>query len=186
MNAVVAASSRQGKRPLSRKLFSKKLKSLDTIKDVPFVCPPRRIKKYNRQRVQSLMPIPRPRRKKRRPNRGSTDKSDNGESSIQPCHNSDDGPCHKMIHDSVIARVVGTGYVPKCADFTVKELKSMVQHVGLTPTRSKLNRVYFYMGTNTNIPAPSLDPSHPNTPIGDQDYQIRVLVTILSVRQGIS
>ena len=183
MNAVVSASSRQGKRPLSRNLFSKKLKSLDTIKDVPFVCPPRRIKKYHRQRVQSLIPIPRPRRKKRRPNRGSTD---NGESSIQPCPNGDNGPCHKMIHDAVIARVVGTGYVPKCADFTVKELKSMVQHVGLTPKRSKLNRVYFYIRTDTYIPTPSLDPSHLNAPIGDQDYQIRVLVTILSVRQHIS
>ena len=144
MSDVVAASSRKGRRPLSRNLFTTKLKSLDAIKDVPFVCPPRRIKKYHRQRVQSLMPIPRPRRKKRRPNRGSTDKSDNGESRIEPCQKSDDGPRHKMIHDSVIARFVGTGYVPKCADFTAKELKSMVQHVGLTPTRSKLNRVFVH------------------------------------------
>lgn len=133
---------------------SPNLISIDEAQLMSFSNPTRRSKRLSNKRV-SVSTKTRtsfPKRRKRRPNRGSTDNCEICKPPRVSRHlkrrrttvSRKNKVNHKYIHDAAISRVVGPEDCPDMGEFTAKEMRSIVIHLGLTPIPHSNKKVTAY------------------------------------------
>ena len=119
---------------------SSSLVTVEQARHIHFTNPPRRHKRTGVN--HEVKQVSKPRRKKRRPNKGSTDETNNEMCAIRRKSGRKSRQVdHKRTHDVAISRVVGPDSCPAYGDFSAAEMKSIVTYLGLTPDPDTNNKV---------------------------------------------
>jgi len=117
------------------------MKSIEDVGETPYARPVRRCKVKQKSDGSKKVSC-RPRRKKRRPNKGSIDDECGAPASARTkgkrkkintviASNAD-----AVVHDSAISRVIGSGSL-KVGDFSAKEMICIINHLNLTPVSTR-------------------------------------------------